>query len=103
MTIIKILSEKIEQELDCAEEYAKMAIQYKADFPQVAKTFYDLSTIRMDNIKLLHDRVVTLINNYKAKQGQPPAPMLAVYDYLHKKQIDQSIEVKNLQEMFKNE
>ena len=101
MKIIKILSQKIEQELDCAEDYAKMAIQYKDEFPQVARAFYDLSIIRMDNIKTLHDRVVALINDYKSKEGEPPAPMMAIYNYMHDRQINKSVGVKKLQEMFK--
>lgn len=101
MKIIKLISEKIEDELNCAEEYAKLAIKEKDQYPEVAKTFYDLSLIRMQNIKSLHDRVVTIINNYRATQGDPPAPMMAIYDYLHERQIDQSMGVKKLQQMFK--
>lgn len=101
MKIIKILSQKIEQELDCAEDYAKLAIQYKDQYPQVARAFYDFSIIRMDGIKSLHDRVVALINDYQSKEGDPPAPMMAIYNYMHERHINQSVGIKKLQEMFK--
>jgi len=101
MKIIKLLSEDIEQELDDAEKYAKLAIQYKEEYPEVARVFYGLSSVRMDGIKELHDQVVSLINNYKVVNGDPPAPMMSIYEYLHERHINQSVGVKKLQEMFK--
>ncbi|MBR3673969.1 MAG: hypothetical protein IKN65_06800 [Clostridia bacterium] len=52
---------------------------------------------RMDGIKILHDRVVSIINAYKAEKGDPPATMMAIYNYLHERNIDKSISVKKLQ------
>ena len=101
MKIIKLISEKIQKQLDCAEDYARLAIEYKDTHPEAAKTFYDLSLTRMDGIKILHDRVVSIINAYKAEKGDPPAPMMAIYNYLHERNIDKSISVKKLQQMFK--
>ena len=42
-----------------------------------------------------------IIEQYRKDKGDPPAAMLAVYEYLHKQQIARAAEVKNLQDMFK--
>ena len=101
MKIIKLLSEKIQDELDCAECYMKKAIQQKEEFPEVAQVFYTLSVGNMDRIDKLHTQVVSIIKEYRTKNGQPPAPMMAIYNYLHQRHIDKTIGIKKLQEMFK--
>ena len=40
------------------------------------------------------------VNIPRETRNDPPAAMLAVYDYLHKQQIAAAAEVKNLQAMF---
>ena len=42
-----------------------------------------------------------IIRKYRETNGEPPADMLAVYNYLHKKQIEKSMEVKRMQAMYK--
>ena len=53
-------------------------------------------------IFFLHDEVVSLIKKYRSEHGEPPANMLAVYDYLHERQIEHYGEVKNLMDAYKN-
>ena len=96
MTIIKKLSEMIEDEIDGAEHYAKCALKYREEDPALAKTMYDIATDEMRHVNLLHDEVVRMIEAYKKKSGSPPAAMQAVYDYLHEKQIEEAAEVKML-------
>lgn len=100
MQVIKCLSENIESTLDAAEENIKKAIQYKMDFPIAAKAFYNQSITLMDSIKGQHEAVVALIEAYRKEKGEPPAPMMAVYNYLHERQINQAAAVKNLQDMY---
>ena len=100
MKIIKCLSESIEETLDCAEEAIKKAIMYKSEYPIAARAFYNKSTVLMDSIKLQHDAVVALIEGYRKEKGEPPAPMMAIYDYMHERQINKVAAIRALQEMY---
>ena len=101
MKIIEILSDKIEEELCDAKSYVEMAIKYKAEYPELSRTLYNISTQEMEHMNLLHGEVTEIIRRYRESNGEPPAEMLAVYDYLHKKQITNSLEVKMLQSTYK--
>ena len=101
MRIIQILSEHIEEELEDAEVYIKLAIEYKEEFPQIAKTFYELSTEEMRHMDMLHLEVAALIKKHREEHGEPPAAMLAVYEYLHKKDIDKAAKIKILQNQYR--
>ena len=101
MKIIKILSEKIGEEICDAKAYAKMAIEYKDEYPDLSRDFYNLSLQEMDHKNVLHNEVVELIRRYRETNGEPPADMMAVYDYLHKESIEKALEVKMLQSMYK--
>jgi len=101
MKVIKVLSDKIAEEISDAKAYAKLAIEYKEERPELARTFYSLSMQEMDHMTVLHNSVTEIIKQYRESNGEPPADMMAVYDYLHKQQIDKSLEVKMLQTMYK--
>ena len=101
MRIIKTLSEKIKEELSDAKSYATMANEFKNEFPELSRTLYNISTQEMEHMNMLHGEVSEIIKRYRDEHGDPPADMMAVYDYLHKKQIEKAKEVKTLQTMYK--
>ena len=101
MKIIEILSEKISEEIHDAKSYAKMALEYKEQYPDLARMLYNLSTEEMEHMSKLHSAVVGIIEDYRKEHGEPPAGMMAIYDYLHKKQIEKATEARTMQAMFK--
>lgn len=101
MKLIKELTERIEEEIDGAEEYVKEAIKLKHDHPSLAKTLYDISNQEMSHIDMLHAEVVKLIEEHRRTHGEPPAPMMAVYQYLHERHIDKANNIRMLQIEYK--
>lgn len=101
MQLIKELSEMISDEIEDAEKYARCALRYKDDKPDLARTFDQISRQEMEHMQLLHNQVTAIIDDYRRTNGEPPPAMMAVYDYLHEQQIDHAAEVKTLQGMFR--
>ena len=54
----------------------------------------------MKHMQILHAEVVKIIDEYRKTNGEPPADMQAVYNYLHEKIIEEVKEVKVMQQMF---
>ena len=101
MKLIETLSDKISDEIHDAKSYARMALEQKDTRPDLARTLYTISLEEMDHMARLHNSVVGIIETYRQEHGEPPAAMLAVYDYLHKQQIAKAADAKALQDMFK--
>ena len=101
MKIIKELSCLIDEEIDGACTYAKLALKLKDERPQLAQTFYSLTVDEMKHIDILHDEVVRVINEHKATGAEVPVEMQAVYDYVHDKEIERVHHIKMYLEQYK--
>ena len=101
MLIIKNLSKMIKEEIGDAEKYARCALNHKSDDKSLADTFYTLSNEELKHMEMLHNQVVRIIDAYRKEKGDPPAAMMAVYDYVHEEQIEAVKEVKLLLAMYK--
>ena len=102
MKIIKELEELIEDEICDIKKYAKLAVEMKADRPSLAQVFYNLSTQEDAHRAALHSEVVKIIEEHRRKDGDPPAEMMAVCDYIHKRHIEKLAEAKRYQDIYRD-
>lgn len=101
MKIIKCLSQKIEEEMDDASAYIDLAMKWKAEEPDTADLFYELSLEEMGHMEKLHNEVVELIEEYRKQHGEPPKEMMILYEYLHEMHIKTATQIKVKQGMYK--
>ena len=102
MKTIELLVDKIDEELSDAKGYIKKALEYKERDKALADMFYRLSSDEMTHMDMLHKQVVEIIMDYKRKNGEPPAAMEAVYEYLHKRHVAKAAEITNMQNLYKS-
>ena len=101
MKLIRDLEEMIEDEIHDIKKYAKMASEVKADHPTLAQVLYNISTQEDGHQAALHNEVVKIIEDHRRTHGEPPAAMMAVYEYIHQKHIDKLAEARTYQDVYK--
>ena len=100
MKIIAKIIDMIQDELDGAEEYALCAIKWKTEYPKLAGRLNELAGVEMQHSRVLHDEVTRLIESYRQEHGEPPADMLAIYNYEHEKAIKKAAQIKSMIDAF---
>ena len=101
MKKIKILMEHVEEEICDAHTYAELALECREEDPETAELYYKLSGEEMSHMYALHKSVVRIIEAYRREKGEPPADMMAIYEYLHKRMVKKAEKVGVLQGMYK--
>ena len=101
MKIIEKISERIDEEICDAKNYAMLALETKDDHPELSRTFYTISLQEMEHMRMLHSAAANLIAEYRRANGDPPDKMMAVYEYLHGKHIEKAAEATAIQAMYK--
>ena len=102
MKLIKELEEMIEDEIHDIKKYAQKAAELKDQHPSLAQTLYSISVQEDSHQAAIHAEVVKLTEEHKREHGEPPAAMMAVYDYLHKRHIEELAEARRYQDIYKN-
>lgn len=101
MKLIQRLEELIDEEIGDVKKYAKMASELKAEHPALAQALYNISTQEDAHQAVIHGEVVKIIQEYRKTKGEPPATMMAVYEYMHRQAIDKLAEARRYQEVYK--
>lgn len=103
MKVLKDLIEKANDTLDEIEWYAEKAHHFRSmnEYKAVADTFIKISDMHITIYGMLHERMVALINEEKAKGGNVPAEMFAIWNYEHGKLVKEFAEAKFLVEEYK--
>ena len=102
MKVIRDLEELIEDEIHDIKKYAKMAAELKEEHPSLAQTLYTISTQEDSHQAAIHSEVAKIIDQHKRTHGEPPAAMMAVYEYLHKRSIEKLADARRYQDIYKN-
>lgn len=101
MKLIQELSDYIDEEINDAIKYVKLAMEIREDYPTIAENIYKISEDEMRHMTILHSQVVSVIEDYRRKNGEPPEAMKILYDIMHKKHIQHAAEARAYQSMFK--
>ena len=96
-----LLMERIDDELQDACDYAKLALEYRDTEPETASLFARLSGEETTHATALHDCVLEHMEAYRQKGLEVPVAIMAVYEYSHDQQIEKSERVKRYQSMYR--
>ena len=100
MKIIKMLVEQIEDEACGAEEYAKLAMQYKDEDKLLADNYAKMAEVELQHVDLLHAQVVRIIKSWEAKGNTAPPEMTAIWQWEHSKAVDHIARVRVMLNMY---
>lgn len=101
MRKIAIIADKIRDEIKGAEEYAKLALEYKALDKAMADTAWTAASQELGHVDLWHTQVARMIKEQSATGKEVPAGMMEVYEFEHKKQIDDVMRVKMMLDQYR--
>lgn len=101
MKILKDLIKKADDTLEEIEWYAEKAMSLRSEYKAVADTYIKIGEMHVDIYKMLHDRMVALIDDKKREGVELPVGMVAIWEYEHEKLIKRFTETKYLMEEYK--
>lgn len=101
MKILKHLIQKADDTLEEIEWYSEKAHHLKHDNRPLADCYIKIAEMHIEIYRMLHDRMVSIISEYRARGNEPPAVMSAIWDYEHEKLVKEFAESKSLVEEYK--
>lgn len=100
MHMIKKLSSMAVDETFGALEYARMAVEKKMDYPDIAETMYRLSGEELSHAMMLHELATAHLEKMKKESSTDAIAAQILYDFIYEMQIDKTNEAKNYQAMY---
>ena len=102
MKLIKYLEGAIDEEIEDVKGYAKKAVEIMDEHPGLAQVLYNISVQEDAHQAALHKEVVKIIEEHRRTHGEPPAAMMAVYEYIHQRHIDALADARRYQDVYKS-
>lgn len=101
MDKLTYLYDKIDDELDDAEDYIEHAIQYKEACPEIARALAQLSAEEMQHMQVLQGLTAQeLAAKRKDSAGMLPDDLHAVHEWLQCRHAKRAKEVKRMQDLY---
>ena len=100
MIIIRNICHDIKEKIHDSDKDSRKAIELKYEYPILANDYYEFSVERMQEALDLHSKVVKIIEEYRKQEGEPNETMRNLWEFEHKIIIEQSEDVKILQEHY---
>ena len=94
---MEYISDRIDEELEDARNYAKAAIKNKSEYPEAYDVFMRLSKEEMSHAQNLRSLAEAMIS--KNPSDSKIKDMYVIYNYLKGKQAEKMAEIKVLQNM----
>ena len=99
MKEIKHYVEQIKDELEVAEEYAKIAAKLKTENATNSGEYAEMARQELNHVDRIHKMAVRAIEKSRADGILPPPAMQAVWDWEHDKMMDKVARIKMLLSM----
>ena len=96
MKILKDLIQKANDTMDEVEWFAEKAHHLRVDNKPLADTYIKIAEIHINIYAMLHERMVTCIEEEKKKGIPVPESMKAIWDYEHERLVKEFSEAKYL-------
>lgn len=101
MKMLTKLIEKAEDTLNEIEWYGEKALMYRDENKALADVYNKVADMHINIYEMLHKQMVDLIEQKKRDGSQPPAEMLAIWNYEHEKLIKEFKNAKVLVDEYK--
>lgn len=89
MKAIQVVIEHMNDTLKEANEYYRDYVMFKESQPKVAQLCIEMAQTHLSLYNKWHELIVYIINEYKEKGNEIPKTMQEIYDYKHKKLVEE--------------
>lgn len=101
MRIIKQLACYLEDEICGSIDYAKDALEYQYERPELSRLFFQMAQVEYSHYETLHEQIFKIINDIKNEGRTYPQKMKNEWEEKHKKLIEKAEEAQMYLNMYK--